>query len=162
MSNDDPNLVGNVTVMVSYKDGKLYFSQMGESFRTPGGGQMSGMVLGTGDIDLSGTPLGDVALVVQLDDLAWDAGFRFPADPWQAVALAVVPPGAPVAPQPVFDRALWPAAFAPPTVSADRRSVEWTDLEADQNVYEYSVAVAGPQGIVVLDPKIKPGGSTTR
>ena len=47
-------------------------------------------------------------------------------------------------------------------MSADRRSVEWTDLEADQNVYEYSVAVAGPQGIVVLDPKIKPGGSTTR
>lgn len=162
MANDDPNQVGNVTVTVSLKDGKPYFSQMGESFTTPAGGRMTGIVLGTGDIDLSGTPHGDVQLVVTLDDIAWNAGYRFPSDPWQAVAMAIDPPGAPVAPAPVFDRALWPAGFMPPEVSGDRRSVSWTDLEADQNVYEYSVAVTGPNGTVVLDPKIKPGGSTNR
>jgi hypothetical protein len=162
MANDDPNQVGSVTVMVSFKDGKLYFSQMGMGFTTPGGGQMSGIILGTGDIDLSGTPHGDVALEVKLDDIAYGAGYRFPTDPWQAVALAIDPPGAPVAPQPVFDKALWPTAFAEPAVSGDQRTVTWTDLEVDQNVYEYSVAVNGPQGRVVLDPKISPGGSTTR
>jgi hypothetical protein len=162
MAGDDPKLVGGVTVYVSIKDGKPYFSSLGEQFETPGGGVMMGMQLLTnGDIDLSGTPHGDVQLTVMLADAAYSAGYRFPSDPWQAVALAIDPPGAPVAPTPVFDRALWPTSFAPPSVSGDQRSVVWVDLESDLNVYEYSVAMNGPGGRVVLDPKIKPGGSTT-
>ena len=163
MAGDDPNLVGGVEVTVSIKDGKPNFSSLAEHFKTPGGGEMGGMLLLTsGDIDLSGTPHGNVQLMVVLDDGAYGAGYRFPSDPWQAVALAIDPPGAPVAPTPVFDRAQWPAAFAPPSVSSDQRSVTWVDLESDLNVYEYSVAINGPTGRVVLDPKIMPGGSTNR
>ena len=162
MTSNDPNQVGNVNVGVELKDGVLGFSYLGESFRTPAGGEVSGIVAQTnGDIDLSNTPHGDVRITVSLEDSAYGAGCRFPGDPWQAVALAAAADSQ-SPPQPVFDQARWPANFLPPTVSADRRSVTWVDLEADQRVYEYSVAVDGPHGRVVLDPKIKPGGSTNR
>ncbi|HEY9144116.1 MAG TPA: hypothetical protein VIM90_08795 [Arenimonas sp.] len=162
MTSSEPNVVGSVDVGVNLKDGVLGFSYLGESFKTPAGGQMSGIVLvTTGDIDLSNTPHGNVRITVSLEDTAFGAGCRFPNDPWQAVALAAASDSGPP-PQPVFDKSRWPANFLAPSVSADRRSVTWVDLESDQTVYEYSVAIDGPQGRVVLDPKIKPGGSTNR
>ena len=36
------------------------------------------------------------------------------------------------------------------------------DTDSDQNVYEYSFALDGPDGRLVIDPKIMPGGSTNR
>jgi hypothetical protein len=155
----DPNQIGEAEVTVSIKDNALYFSYVGASFKTPGS-EVGGMLLDSGDIDLSGFPPGDVLITAQLDDLAYGAGYRFSSDGWQAIAIAVDPPGDPVAPTPVFGQANWPAQFLAPVVSPDQRSVSWTDLDSDQNVYEYSVAVSGPDGVVVLDPKIKPGGST--
>ncbi|MBP6596372.1 MAG: hypothetical protein KA187_10145 [Arenimonas sp.] len=157
----NPAPIGSATVTVSVKNNAPYFSQMSEGWRTSDRGA-GGMMLGTGDIDLSGFPAGDVLITVQLDDLAYGAGYRFSTDGWQAVAIAADPPGAPVAPTPVFGQAHWPAQFQPPAVTADQRSVSWTDLDSDQNVYEYSVAMTGPNGVVVLDPRIKPGGGTAR
>jgi hypothetical protein len=116
------------------------------------------MVLNTGNIDLSSFPPGNVLITVTLDDDAWNAGYRLPTDGYQAVALAIDPPGAPTAPTPVFGQSSWPAGFMMPAVSADQRSVSWTDLESDQNVYEYSIGLQGPNGRVVMDPKIKNGG----
>ena len=102
------------------------------------------MALNTGNIDLSSFPPGNVLITVTLDDDAWNAGFRLPTDGYQAVALAIDPPGAPTAPTPVFGQSSWPAGFLMPAVSADQRSVSWTDLESDQNVYEYSIGLQGP------------------
>ena len=48
-----------------------------------------------------------------------------------------------------------------PAVSSDQKSVSWTDLESDQNVYEYSIGLDGPNGRVVMDPKISNGGGTS-
>jgi hypothetical protein len=157
----DATPIGSATVTISVKDNAPYFSLMSEGWQSGnrGGG---GMMLGSGDIDLTSFPAGDVLLTVQLDDLAYGAGYRFSADGWQAVAIAEDPPGAPKAPKPVFGQANWPAQFQPPAVTADQRSVSWTDLDSDTKVYEYSVAVTGPNGVVVLDPKIKPGGTTAR
>ncbi len=157
----DPNQIGSATVTISVKDNAPYFSLMSEGWEA-NGGAAGGMVLNTGEIDLSGFPAGDVLITVQLDDLAYGAGYRFSADGWQAVAIAEDPPGAPVAPTPIFGQANWPVQFQPPAVTADQRSVSWTDLDSDKKVYEYSVAVTGPNGVVVLDPKIKPGGTTAR
>jgi hypothetical protein len=152
--------IGSAEVTVSIKDNALYFSSVGMGFNS-GTAQVGGVLLDSGDIDLSAFPAGDVLLTAQLDDLAYGAGYRFSTDGWQAIAIAVDPPGDPVAPDPVFGQANWPAEFQAPVVTADQRSVSWVDLDSDQNVYEYSVAVTGPDGVVVLDPKIQQGGSTT-
>lgn len=152
--------VGSASVTVSVKDNVPYFASSSFGWVANHRGQ-GGMVLNSGDIDLSTFPAGDVLITATIDDLAYGAGYRFSADGWQAVAIAIDPPGAPVAPTPVFGQPNWPAEFQPPVVTPDQRSVSWTDLDSDQNVYEYSLAITGPNGVVVLDPKIKPGGTTT-
>ena len=69
------------------------------------------MVLNSGNIDLSSFPPGNVLITVTLGDDAYNAGFRLPTDGYQAVALAIDPPGAPTAPAPVFGQGNWPAGF---------------------------------------------------
>lgn len=163
-----PNLIGGASVTLSLRDGVMWFSAA-----SAGHNRASGQVLAAtdtpppivrtagGDLDLTGFPPGNVQLTVTIDDSVVAGGYLMPADPWQAVALAVDPPGEPAA-VPVFGQASWPAGFQAPTVAADQRSVTWIDTESDQNVYEYSFALDGPNGRLVIDPKIKPGGSTTR
>lgn len=153
----DPNQIGTASISIGWQNNALVFASAGEGFCANGSCQ-SGMALNTGNVDLSFFPPGNVLITVTLDDDAYNAGFRLPTDGYQAVALAIDPPGAPTAPTPVFGQSNWPAGFLMPAVSADQRSVSWTDLESDQNVYEYSVALDGPNGRVVMDPKISNGG----
>jgi hypothetical protein len=154
----DPNQIGTASVSIGWQNNALVFASAGEGFCVTNGGCQSGMALNTGNIDLSTFPPGNVLITVTLDDDAWNAGFRLPTDGYQAVALAIDPPGAPTAPTPVFGQPSWPTGFLMPAVSADQRSVSWTDLESDQNVYEYSIGLDGPNGRVVMDPKISNGG----
>lgn len=162
-----PTVIGAASAMLSLRDGVLWFSSVGAGYNPP-----AGLVLAAdpsppvirnvgGDLDLTGFPPGNVRLTVAIDDSVVNGGYLIPADQWQAVALAVDLPGQPDA-TPVFGQANWPASFMAPSVAADRRSVTWIDTETDQNVYEYSLALDGPNGRIVIDPKIKPGGSTNR
>ena len=153
----DPNQIGTAGVDVGLQSNALYFASSSAGFCFNGGCQ-SGIVLDTGDIDLSSFPPGDILITITLNDDAYNAGYRFPSDGWQAVAIAVDPPGDPVAPTPVFGQANWPAEFQAPAVTGDQRSVSYTDLESDENVYEYSIALDGPNGRVVMDPTVKNGG----
>jgi hypothetical protein len=157
----DPNQIGTAGVMIGWQNNALVFASASEGFCVTGGGCQSGMVLNSGNIDLSSFPPGNVLITVTLGDDAYNAGFRLPTDGYQAVALAIDPPGAPTAPVPVFGQGNWPAGFLMPAVSSDRKSVSWTDLESDQNVYEYSIGLDGPNGRVVMDPKISNGGGTS-
>jgi len=170
MATDDlpPQVIGAASVTLSLSNGVLWISAVGAGYNRPPGEVLAATptappVVRTdgGDIDLTGFPPGDVQLTVLIDDSVFNGGYRFPADAWQAVALAVVPAGQAAA-TPVFNQANWPGNFLPPSVAADLRSVTWIDTESDQNVYEYSFALDGPDGRLVIDPKIKPGGSTTR
>jgi len=153
--------IGTAGIAIGLKGSSLVFASAGEGFCVTGGGCQSGITLNTGDVDLSSFPPGDVLITVTLGDDAYGAGYRLPTDGYQAVALAIDPPGDPTAPAPVFGQSNWPAAFLAPAVSADQKSVSWTDLESDQNVYEYSIALDGPSGRVVMDPKIQNGGGTS-
>ena len=156
----DPNQIGTAGVLIGWQNNALVFASAGESFCV-GGSCQSGMVLNSGNIDLSSFPPGNVLITVTLGDDAYNAGFRLPTDGYQAVALAIDPPGEPTAPVPVFGQGNWPTGFLMPAVSSDRKSVSWTDLESDQNVYEYSIGLDGPNGRVVMDPKISNGGGTS-
>jgi hypothetical protein len=163
-----PNLIGGASVTLSLRDGVMWFSA-GSAGHNAAPGQVLAAtdtpppIVRTdgGDLDLTGFPPGDVQLTVTIDDSVVAGGYLFPADAWQAVALAVDPPGQPAA-TPVFSQANWPANFQAPAIAADRRSATWIDTDSDQNVYEYAFALEGPNGRLVIDPKIKPGGSTTR
>ncbi|MDH4166330.1 MAG: hypothetical protein OEY13_12105 [Gammaproteobacteria bacterium] len=156
----DPNQIGTASIAVGWQNNALVFASAGEGFCVKGGGCQSGVVLNTGNVDLSSFPPGDVLITVALNDDAFNAGYRFPTDGYQAVALAIDPPGDPVAPTPVFGQANWPAGFLMPVVSSDQKSVSWTDLESDENAYEYSIGLNGPNGRVVMDPKITNGGGS--
>ena len=70
-----------------------YFAASGGGGRTPAGGTFGGITLNTGDIDLSGFPPGDVPIKITLDDDAYNAGYRFPVDPYQAIGIATWPAG---------------------------------------------------------------------
>jgi len=107
----------------------------------------------SGDIDLSGFPPGDVAVSISIGDDAYAAGWRFPGDPYQGVAIIVYTEGG-VRPDPVFGN--WPpnGEFGTPSLSADLKTVSFIDSDNDGLSYEYAVAVNGPGGRVVLDPKI--------
>lgn len=111
-------------------------------------------LIGTsGDIDLSEFPPGDVAVSVSIGDDAYNAGWRFPSDPYQGVAIVIYPENG-AKPDPVFGT--WPSngEFGTPSVSADLRTVSFKDHDNDGLRYEYAVAINGPGGRVVLDPKI--------
>ncbi|NNE41339.1 MAG: hypothetical protein HKN14_10535 [Marinicaulis sp.] len=127
-------------------------------------GNSSGISLNgiSGDIDLSHFPAGDVALSISIGDDAYNAGWRFPSDPFQAVAMIIYPQTGPK-PTPVFGAGSWPTAeFGAPAVSSDLKTLTFTDKDDDTETYEYSVAINGPSGRVVLDPKVQNGGVGNR
>src|SRR3990167_2586018 len=161
----DPAPIGSATVSVGLnKDNgnALYFASAAAGFCNPGGGCAGGISLDTGDVDLSGFPPGDVTVTVTLDDDAYNAGYRFPADPFGAIGVATWPAGQSTEPpdfEPLFGANAWPRQdFQPPSVSGDKRSVTFLDEESSEDAYQYAVAVDGPGGRTILDPEIKNGG----
>ncbi|MGB7740365.1 MAG: hypothetical protein WBM03_14740, partial [Steroidobacteraceae bacterium] len=82
----DPNQIGTASIAVGWQNNALVFASAGEGFCVKGGGCQSGVVLNTGNVDLSSFPPGDVLITVALNDDAFNAGYRFPTDGYQAVA----------------------------------------------------------------------------
>jgi len=125
------------------------------------GGCFSGINMAAqGNIDLGGFPPGDVALTIKFDDKAWAAGYRFPSDVWQAIGIAVIPPGSITDPIPGFGQQYWPIReFTPPVLAAGGKSIVFTDYDDETDVYEYAINLIRPNGSsMLLDPKIKNGG----
>jgi hypothetical protein len=145
---------------IGLKDGKLYFSDSGFSAQTSGGGTVSGITLDTGELDLSAIPLGsDVTITIVLADEIWNAGYRFPSDVYQAVAIAYYPAGTTTPPPAVFGSGNWPGEFLAPSFTEGGKKLVFIDKDDDRSNYEYSIAVNNPGGQrIVLDPKIKNGG----
>jgi len=151
--------IGSANVSITLDANKNpAFSAVSEGFCIAGGACMGGIdTNAAGNIDLSWFPPGDVTVTVQLDDTAYGAGWRVPGDPWQAVAIVVVPPGSPTSPIPVFGQANWPQEFDAPSVSG-QRSITFIDKEDDQNAYEYAIGLVNPAGTnVTIDPRIRNG-----
>ena len=146
-------------ITIGMVDGKPTFVGEGWVTCNPNGkcGQGSGVSLNgdSGDIDLSRFPPGDVAVSVFIGNDAYSAGYRFYSDPYQAVALTLYPQTGPK-PDPTFGEPYWPSngQFGAPSVSSDLRTVSFTDIDNDGQDYEYAVAIYGPGGRVVLDPRI--------
>jgi len=127
------------------------------------GGCFSGINLAAaGNIDLSHFPPGNVALTIKFDDKAWAAGYRFPSDVWQAIGIAVIPPGSITDPIPGFGQQHWPIReFTAPVFSDGGQSIIFTDYEDDTDVYEYAINLIRPNGSpMLLDPRIQNGGGT--
>lgn len=159
----DPNQIGTATVTIGIIDGAPKFTYIQSGYCSPngtcvGGGGTSPTGV-SGDVDLSTFPPGDVLITITLNADAIGAGYSFPSDGYQAVGISVFPPGGPVPPV-SFGAQYWPSGFLAPAVSSDSHSVSFTDLESDQSVYEYSIGLNGPNGRVVMDPKIENGGGT--
>jgi hypothetical protein len=149
--------IGSANVTVTMTNGQPAFGTVAEGACAPGGGCFGGVNLNAaGNVDLSGFPPGDVTVNVNLDASVTGAGYSFPSDPWQAVAIAVIPPGTVTAPVPVFGQANWPAEFDAPSVSS--ATLSFIDKEDDQDAYEYSIQLQGPNGTMVMDPTIQNGG----
>lgn len=145
----------NAYVEIGMQNGAPYFASAGYSY-SDGGGGSGGLTLGTGDVDISGIPPGDVNFTVTLNADAVAAGYSFPSDPYQAIAIVVIPPGV-TAPAPQFGQQYWSAEFDPPTVSGN--SLMFVDQDEYTDAYEYSIGLNGPNGRVVMDPEIKNGGT---
>lgn len=155
---DDPNIVGSATISITLTNNAPVFSAVASGYCIPHESCVSGVNLDAeGNVDLSTFPDGDITISVSLDDSAWNAGYKFPSDPYQGVAIVIWPSGT-TEPTPVFGQANWPAEFAAPTVSSDLRTLSFIDDDADQQNYEYDIGLDGPNGRVVLDPEIKNGG----
>jgi hypothetical protein len=150
--------IGSANVTVTMTNGAPAFGTVSEGACTPGGGScVSGINLAAaGNVDLSGFPPGDITININLDQSVTSAGYSFPSDAWQAVAIVVIPPGTVTAPIPVFGQANWPAEFDAPSVSS--ATLSFVDKDDDQNAYEYSIQLQGPNGMMVMDPKIQGGG----
>lgn len=162
-----PAPIGSATITVGLNaanNNALYFASASAGFCNPGGGCAGGISMDTGDVDLSGFPPGDVTVTVALNDDAFGAGYRFPANPFDAIGIAIWPAGATTEPPdfaPLFGANAWPRQdFQPPSVSGDKRSVTFLDEESSEDAYQYAVALDGPGGRTVLDPEIKNGGHT--
>jgi hypothetical protein len=151
--------IGSANVTVTMTNGAPAFGAVSEGACAPGGGScVSGINLNAaGDVDLSGFPPGDITINVNLDASVTGAGYSFPSDPYAAVAIVVIPPGSVTAPIPVFGQAYWPAEFDAPSVSG--ATLSFIDKEDDANAYEYSIQLQGPNGMMVMDPKIENGGT---
>lgn len=150
--------IGSANVTVTMTNGAPAFGAVSEGACTPGGSCVGGINLNAaGDVDLSGFPPGDITVNVVLDPSVTGAGYSYPSDPYAAVAIVVIPPGTVTAPIPVFGQANWPAEFDAPSVSG--ATVTFIDKEDDQDAYEYSIQLQGPNGMVVMDPKIQNGGT---
>ncbi len=91
-----------------------------------------------------------MTITVTLGDDAYNAGYRFPSQPFEAIGIAIWPAGATTEPpdfEPMFGANAWPRSdFQPPSVSGDKRSVTFLDEESSENAYQYAVAVDGPAG----------------
>lgn len=142
-------------VEIGIQNGAPYFASAGYSY-SDGGGGSGGISLGTGDVDISGIPPGDVNFTVSLNADAVAAGYSFPSDPYQAIAIVVIPPGV-SAPPPQFGQPYWSAEFDAPSVSGN--SLMFVDQDEYADAYEYSIGLNGPSGRVVMDPQIKNGGT---
>ncbi len=160
-----PAPIGSATVTIGLdtaKNNAPYFASASAGFCNPGGGCAGGIAMDTGDVDLSGFPPGDVTITVSLGDDAYNAGYRFPAAPFEAIGIAIWPAGATTEPPdftPMFGANSWPRSdFQPPSISGDKRSVTFLDEESSENAYQYAVAIDGPGGRTILDPEIKNGG----
>lgn len=151
--------VATAQATIGLKDGKLYFSSTGFGSQTPEGGMVTGMLLNSGELDLTSIPgSGDVTISINLDDDVWNAGYRFPSDIYQAVAIAFYPANSTTAPTPVFGQASWPAEFDAPSFSNGGKTLVFIDKDDDSSTYEYSIALSKSGARFVLDPKIKNGG----
>lgn len=151
--------IGSANVTVTMTNGQPAFGTVSEGACAQGGSPCVGGVNlnAAGDVNLAGFPPGDITINVNLDSSVTGAGYSFPSDPWQAVAIAVIPPGTVTAPIPVFGQANWPAEFDAPSVAG--ATLSFVDKEDDQNAYEYSIQLQGPNGTMVMDPKIENGGA---
>jgi hypothetical protein len=154
--------IGTASVTVTMTNGQPAFGAVSEGACAPGGGCVGGInTNAAGDIDFTGFPPGDIAITVTLDQSVTSAGYSFPSDPYQAVAIAVIPPGTVTSPVPVFGQASWPAEFDAPSVSAS--ALTFVDKEDDQNAYEYAIQLQRSDGsLQTMDPRIRNDGNTTR
>ncbi|MFZ5617538.1 MAG: hypothetical protein ACOZAA_09495 [Pseudomonadota bacterium] len=154
---DDAAPIGSANVTVTMTNNAPAFGAVSEGACAPGGSCFGGVNLNAaGDVDLSGFPPGDVTVTVALDSSVTGAGYSLPSDPYQAVAIVVIPPGTVTSPIPVFGQANWPAEFDAPSVSGS--SLTFVDKEDDQQAYEYSIQLVRSDGsMVVMDPKIQNG-----
>ena len=150
--------IGSANVTVTLTNGAPAFGTVSEGACAPGGGCIGGIdTNAAGNVELSGFPPGDITINVNLDSTVTGAVYSFPADPWHAVAIVVIPAGTVTAPIPVFGQANWPAEFDAPSVSSS--TLSFVDKEDDQQAYEYSIQLQGPNGMMVMDPKITNSGS---
>lgn len=148
--------IGSANITVTLTNGVPAFGAVSEGACAPGGGCVGGInTNAAGNVDLTGFPPGDITINVNLDSTVTGAGYSFPSDPYAAVAIVVIPPGTVTAPIPVFGQANWPAEFDAPSVSS--ATLSFVDKEDDQQAYEYSIALQGPNGALVIDPKIQNG-----
>lgn len=156
---EDAAPIGAATITVTMTNGAPAFGSVSEGACNPGGGCFGGISLtAAGNVDLTGYPAGDITITVSLDDTVAGAGYSFPSDPYQAVAIVVIPAGTITAPVPVFGQANWPAEFAAPTASST--TLSFVDSDDDQQAYEYSIQLQRSDGsMLVMDPKIQNGTS---
>ena len=153
--------IGSADVTVTLTNGAPAFGTVSEGACTPGGSCVGGINMNAaGNVDLTAFPPGDITINVNLDSSVTGAGYSFPSDPYAAVAIVVIPPGTVTAPIPVFGQANWPAEFDAPSVSG--ATLSFVDKEDDQQAYEYSIQLQGPNGMLVMDPKIQNGGTGNR
>lgn len=157
----DPNQIGTANIAITLNAGEPAFGSVASGFCAPGGGCAGGINLDAeGNVDLSQFPAGDIEISVAFDDVSWAAGYRFPSDPYQAVAIVIWPAGT-TEPTPTFGQASWPAEFQAPTVSPDLRTLTFIDDDADQQNYEYDIGITAADGSrIVMDPEIKNGTNT--
>lgn len=152
--------IGSANVTVTMTNGAPAFGAVSVGFCNLSGGCGSGINLAAGgNVDLSGFPPGDVTVNVNLDSSVTGAGYAFPSDPYQAVAIVVIPTGTITSPVPVFGKDNWPDEFKKPSVSG--ATVTFVDKEDDQQAYEYAIQLARSDGsLLKMDPEIKNGKGT--
>lgn len=151
--------VARANATIGLKNGQLIFASSGFYYQPGNGGSSSGMVLESGELDISNMRGGDVSISIALNDEIWNAGYRFPSDIYQAVAIAYYPPNSTNVPPAVFGQANWPGEFDAPSFADGGQKLQFVDKNDDDSTYEYSIAINKPDGQrIVLDPKIKNGG----
>lgn len=146
----------DANVEIGMQSGAPYFASASYGYQDGGSGG-GGITLNTGDVDLSSIPPGDVNFTVTLNADAVGAGYSFPSDPYEAIAIVVIPRGV-SAPPPQFGQQYWSAEFDAPSVSADGHSLMFVDQDEYPSAYEYAIGLNGPNGRVVMDPTIRNGG----
>lgn len=148
--------IGSADITVTMTNGAPAFGAVSIGFCSLSGGCGSGINLAAGgNVDLSGFPPGDVTVNVNLDSSVTGAGYSFPSDPYQAVAIVVIPAGTITSPVPVFGKDNWPDEFKKPSVSS--ATITFIDKEDDQQAYEYAIQLMQNGSAVMLDPKIQNG-----